>query len=112
MHATIVAVALVAVWTSLAWGECAWVLWKTVARMTDQPQVEARPPIPVRGEATQAACEAEKRRELDDGRRAAGLKPEASDTFVMTVTKGEHQTALMISFQCLPDTVDPRAPKR
>jgi hypothetical protein len=56
---------------------CAWVLWQTVVTTTDKMRVDAKPATPVRGIATEAACEAEKRRQLE-GELEAGMERPAA----------------------------------
>jgi len=82
--------------------ECAWVLWINTI------YTDAKPPFwfPVRGVGGQAACEATAEAAAADFVKNTSLKVER------TVVGPDVTTPIGSSrYICLPDTIDPRAPK-
>jgi len=81
--------------------ECAWVLWGTaiVQTGTVPGRVRRESPSPVDAYESKALCEANSKRM--DGVMRDGKLP----------TKEQEAMRTTFSFQCLPDTVDPRGPK-
>ena len=92
--------------------ECAWVLWATINGGPYNNVV-----APVSSSDTKEACE----RALGDQiakqvatAKKSGIKVTASETLVVVQTRNKNGSLAPLGTQyvCLPDTVDPRAPKR
>jgi hypothetical protein len=100
----VTAIAVVLLWTALASGERVWVLWESVG-LSDTRQT------PRAAETTKEACEAESRKQLAAWRsfaRMIGATVEISEHTAALHKAGEMET---FTYRCLPDTIDPRAPK-
>src|SRR3989442_300909 len=90
--------------TSVASGECAWVLW-----LTRDADGKAQPSVIYASYATIADCvkildHEERAARADSANQVTRLAPTTLDIGRLTPLRGR-------SFLCLPDTVDPRGPK-
>ncbi len=99
-----------------ATAECAWVVWQHVDTIYRQPGPESTSRWGI-GEITALRTECEKRIDalVNETKpdpawtRTVDRRPGLS-TVVRSVHR-EHGTQIIIGYQCLPDTVDPRGPK-
>ena len=79
---------------------CSWVLWQVTRDFTT-----LRPTYAVmQAEETKVACEDQKRAKME---RFAAVFPRQGDGLIMSGTDGKARA--LLSFDCLPDTVDPRS---
>jgi len=110
-----IVVAGMVLWTSLAWGECAWVLWE--AHYTYQaPNQEAYPRWVIQGaSATRDECMQgiEYRATVNMQTAPRGWKSSRHGVNGVNVIQEDGKGASRaIVPMCLPDTVDPRGPRR
>lgn len=110
--------AALVLWTGEARGECAWVLWEE-----EWLKVIGRGPEETRGwvihgaQQTQAECEEalnlEWQRKLDSYKEMRlGIPVRSGPGYISLTIKGTDQEVMKVfRFLCLPDTIDPRAPK-
>ncbi len=100
--------------TASAFAECAWVLWQKSELLPSQGE------IPTKWESLEAhqskdACESRSLQVGETWRKTYSSSPD-----VLAVTPGpasllvmsKDNTVFLLSRRCLPDTVDPRGPKR
>jgi len=93
--------------TTSAHAECAWVLWQLVDSMTIR---EVEGPTPRTSYKTAEECI----RRIDDEYRTVGTWQSAwgrSAPTEATVMSNLGGSAFLVTYTCLPDTVDPRGPK-
>ncbi len=128
MRATIAVIVstIVLAASSPASGACAWVLWVNADAW---PPLSPKPSSPISGFSTKAECEAEKERLLSstsEGTRRFGDSIITPDTHedvsppppprrepgVYGPYHFRGSPPMIISYKCLPDTIDPRGPKR
>jgi hypothetical protein len=113
--------ALLAVLTlaSSAWAECAWVLWASGSTtiLGSAPSASTHPSVLIGGFQTYEACAGAAKATADNTARNAGQGQNAR-TMALTfggwrvITETPRTPASVSSdYTCLPDTVDPRAPK-
>jgi hypothetical protein len=107
-------VALLLVWVSAASAECAWVLWDEFPTVFRQPGVRGMEGLSiVEAFDTKSACEAAamfhaKRQEAETRADASYTKVTRKGTWVFwesDIAVGSYR------YRCLPDAIDPRAPK-
>jgi len=91
---------VILLWTSLAWGECAWVLWSGLWGDGAHIEWQANSGFP-----TQKECMTTLLHGLKSWKQQ-GAKVDGS---YVKMAKGG--VLVQMQFHCLPDTVDPRAPK-
>jgi hypothetical protein len=91
-----------------AWLLCAWVLWGEYGDLIDG-DLRMREPRPQGAFATSAECSTAMAGYIAGIARSATAVGRQGDSWITWVHLSEGKGA---TFRCLPDTVDPRGPKR
>jgi hypothetical protein len=105
---------MVVLWASLAWGECAWILWS--GQWSQSRDFSTGEWEPVRSFTTKEACDVAIPSEMKKGqkfleqlRQLLGPGKMYREGTYMALQQKDSTTSL--DFRCLPDTIDPRRPK-
>lgn len=90
---------------------CAWVLWEANATIVGDKAIDKDLTWqPATAMETEAACKAQLADELTE-RDDPKVKRTITGTLVVDELKGGNVRVMRL-FRCLPDTIDPRGPKR
>ena len=96
LRALLLTLAILLLFASSAAADCAWVLWQ---------QINAEPSQPMSGWPDAVSCRNQVRRAVDAFDSPLKKGP---DSALLAAADG---SKLLVTFRCLPDTIDPRAPK-
>jgi hypothetical protein len=105
MKVTCLVVGLTLLWTPLTGAECAWILWTSSMTVPDIWTV-------LNSFSSQAACEQGLADMLE--RSKANPRNTVKGRTIITKQKaasGKGHDTTTVGFYCVPDTIDPRAPK-
>jgi hypothetical protein len=96
---------------SSAFAECAWVLWAHAAIEAPYPSgIVVEPWRPIGGWGTRSDCEANKS-VAAKRHQEAGASREPKQLSALVMGEYSDETKTIVELVCLPETVDPRAPR-
>jgi hypothetical protein len=107
-------VMMIVLWVSLAWGGCAWILWR--GQWWQARGVSTGEWDPLRSFMTKEACEAAISSEMQEGlsflKQLRQLEPGKIHREGTYMALQQKDSTTSVEIRCLPDTIDPRRPKR
>jgi hypothetical protein len=109
MKTLLVVLLLLVVGTGTAFAECAWALWLHQISMVSGAEKRERSPIAAR--TNSGECEKQLQSTMEFQSRKPGGKVIGANIVETKTRVGEADMTMILRYVCLPDTIDPRAPK-
>jgi len=97
---------------SSAWAECAWVLWQqSLEAGLSDPKPQLRGVIVLSAHESRKGCDDAMEKEIETGVKIGGRRLPTGVMVVKPSDTGARDRSLIVTFRCLPDTIDPRGEK-